>query len=50
MSWNELKDDDAKKAFIKNLMPSQLNVNANIFRPRNHLDPDTRPFKAIHKI
>ena len=28
--WNELKDDDAKKAVIKNLMPSQLNVSASV--------------------
>ena len=48
--WDELKDDNAKKAFINNLMPRQLNVNASIFRPRKYLDPNTRPFKAIHKI
>tara|TARA_A100001015_G_scaffold263518_1_gene310557 strand:+ start:223 stop:399 length:177 start_codon:yes stop_codon:yes gene_type:complete len=53
-TWDGLKDDNAKKAFIKNLMPSQLNANANKFWPRKHLDPNpntnTRPFKAIYKI
>ena len=44
-TWDGLKDDNAKKAFIKILIPSQLNISASIFRPRNHLDPNTRPFR-----
>ena len=55
--WDKLKGDKAKKAFIKNLIPSQLNVNASIFRPGNYLvpntwprnypNPNTKPFKVL---
>ena len=48
--WNELKDDTAKKALIKNLMPSQLNVSASVFRPSRNLDPNAITFKPIYKI
>ncbi|MDG2348511.1 MAG: hypothetical protein P8L77_03505 [Gammaproteobacteria bacterium] len=48
--WNELKDDAAKKAFIRNLMPSQLNVSASVFKPRNYLDPNAIAFNPIYKI
>ena len=48
--WDELKDVTAKKAFIKNLMPSQLNVSASVFRPRNYLDPNAIAFNPIYKM
>ena len=48
--WGELKDDAAKKAFIKNLMPSQLNAGASVFRPRKNLDPSVVASKPICKI
>ena len=47
--WNELKDDDAKKAVIRNLMPSQLNVSASVFRPSSNLNPNASVFKPIYK-
>ena len=43
--WDELKDDDAKKAFMKNLMPSQLNVKASVFKPSSNLNPNASVFK-----
>ena len=45
-----LEDDAEKKAFIKNLMPSQLNVSASVFRPSNYLDPNAIAFNPIYKI
>jgi hypothetical protein len=48
--WNELKDDTAKKALIKNLMPSQLNVSASVFKPSSNLDPNAITFKSTYKI
>ena len=47
--WDELKDDAAKKAFIKNLMPSQLNAGASVFRPRKNLDPSVVASKPIYR-
>lgn len=48
--WGELKDDDAKKAFIKNLMPKQLNVSASVFKPSRNLDPNAVMFKPTDNI
>ena len=48
--WDVLKDDDAKKAFIRQLMPNQLNASASVFRPRPNLDPNAIVFKPIGKI
>ncbi|MEE2770048.1 MAG: RAP domain-containing protein, partial [Pseudomonadota bacterium] len=48
--WDALEDDAEKKAFIKNLMPSQLNVSASVFRPSNCLDPNAIAFNPRYKI
>ena len=48
--WAKLKSDTAKKAFIRNLLPSQLNVGMGVFKSSSKLDPKALPFQPIFKI